>query len=230
VNMQLLRRGITARPAKDLKVRSSLVRRLVQAQDDPAKHRIRAWLCDLDDEQLSSIGLTPEGHSRPAPLNFGTLRKPVATELTMLERNNSVPLSSFVQAERLARVERGSGIKACVRGSMRRFAEWLRVLGVLSIRLARDLAAKRVLRRAIRELHQLDDRMLADIGISRGEIEPAVRNGLPTHVTHTGASHHARPDTSSADLALFRNTPYRQGNDALGFFDNRVQLMQGRDT
>jgi uncharacterized protein YjiS (DUF1127 family) len=169
-----------------------LVRRLIQAQDDPGKQRIRAWLRELDDEQLSSIGLTPEGHSRPAPLNFGTLRKPVATELTMLERNHSVPLSSFVQAERLARVERGSVIKACVRGTMRRFAEWLRVLGVLSIRLARDLAAKRVLRRAIRELHQLDDRMLADIGISRGEIEPAVRNGLPTRVTHTGASHHAR--------------------------------------
>ena len=148
----------------------------------------------------------------------------------MLERNNSVPLSSFVQAERLARVERGFVIKACVRGTMRRFAEWLRVLGVLSIRLARDLAAKRVLRRAIRELHQLDDRMLADIGISRGEIESAVRNGLPTRVIQTGASHHARRDTSSADLALFRNTPYRQGNDALGFFDNRVQLMQGRDT
>ena len=52
MNMQFLRRGITARPAKDLKVRSSLVRRLVQAQDDPAKHRIRAWLCDLNDEQL----------------------------------------------------------------------------------------------------------------------------------------------------------------------------------
>jgi uncharacterized protein YjiS (DUF1127 family) len=133
----------------------------------------------------------------------------------MLERNNSVPLSSFVQAERLARVERGSIIKACVRGTMRRFAEWLRVLGVFSIRLARDLTAKRVLRSAIRELQQLDDRMLADIGISRGEIESAVRNGLPTRVIHTGASHHARRDTSSADLALFRNTPYRQGTTLL---------------
>jgi uncharacterized protein YjiS (DUF1127 family) len=133
----------------------------------------------------------------------------------MLERNNSVPLSSFVQAERLARVERGSIIKACVRGTMRRFAEWLRVLGVFSIRLARDLTAKRVLRSAIRELQQLDDRMLADIGISRGEIESAVRNGLPTRVIHTGASHHARRDTSSADLALFRNTPYRQGTTPL---------------
>src|ERR1700738_2575588 len=53
-------RGSSARPTKDLKVRSSLVRRLVQAQDDPAKHRIRAWLCDLNDEQLSSLGCTFE--------------------------------------------------------------------------------------------------------------------------------------------------------------------------
>jgi uncharacterized protein YjiS (DUF1127 family) len=133
----------------------------------------------------------------------------------MLERNNFVPLSSFVRAERLARVERGFVIKACVRGTMRRFAEWLRVLGVLSIRLARDLAAKRVLRSAIHELHQLDDRMLADIGITRGEIESAVHNGLPTRVTNTVASHHARRDTSSADLALFRNPPYRQGTTPL---------------
>jgi hypothetical protein len=48
-------------PAKDVKARSSLVRRLVQAQDDPVKHRTRAWLCDLSDEQLSScLGCTSE--------------------------------------------------------------------------------------------------------------------------------------------------------------------------
>jgi hypothetical protein len=60
VNMHFFWRGITARPTKDLKIRSSLVRRLVQARDDPAKHRIRAWLCDLNDGQLSSFGLTSE--------------------------------------------------------------------------------------------------------------------------------------------------------------------------
>ena len=43
-----------------LKARSSLVRRLVQAHDDPGKQRIRAWLRALDDEQLSNLGLTPE--------------------------------------------------------------------------------------------------------------------------------------------------------------------------
>lgn len=58
--MRFLRRGMTARPAGHLKARSSLVRRHVQAQNNPGKQRIRAWLRALDDEQLSSLGLTPE--------------------------------------------------------------------------------------------------------------------------------------------------------------------------
>jgi uncharacterized protein YjiS (DUF1127 family) len=33
------------------------------------------------------------------------------------------------------------------------------------------------MRRALREVRELDDRMLADIGISRGELERAVRGG-----------------------------------------------------
>jgi hypothetical protein len=37
---------------------SSLVRRLVRAKDDPAKQRIRAWLCDIDDERLRRFGLS----------------------------------------------------------------------------------------------------------------------------------------------------------------------------
>jgi len=60
MNMHILRRGMIARPAKHREVASSLVRRLVEAQDDPAKHRIRGWLRDLDDAQLSSLGLASE--------------------------------------------------------------------------------------------------------------------------------------------------------------------------
>jgi uncharacterized protein YjiS (DUF1127 family) len=60
MNFQFLWRGMTARPARHLKAQSSLVRRLVQARDDPGKQRIRAWLSALDDEQLSNLGLTPE--------------------------------------------------------------------------------------------------------------------------------------------------------------------------
>jgi hypothetical protein len=46
---------------RPVKVRSALVRRLVQAHDDRCKQRIRARLCDLNDEQLSSaLGLTSD--------------------------------------------------------------------------------------------------------------------------------------------------------------------------
>ena len=40
--------------------KSCLVRRLVQASDDPAKQRIRRSLVDIDDERLLSFGLTPD--------------------------------------------------------------------------------------------------------------------------------------------------------------------------
>jgi hypothetical protein len=58
MTVQLAQQGIA--PSSALRARSSLVRRLVQARDDPAKQRIRAWLSALDDEQLSGLGLTPE--------------------------------------------------------------------------------------------------------------------------------------------------------------------------
>ena len=45
--------------------RQDLVRRLVLAKADPAKQRIRAWLSDIDDERLFSLGLTPEDVATP---------------------------------------------------------------------------------------------------------------------------------------------------------------------
>jgi hypothetical protein len=60
MTIHFFRHGMAARPARHLQARSGLVRRLVQAQDDPGKQRIRAWLRELDDEQLSSLGLTPQ--------------------------------------------------------------------------------------------------------------------------------------------------------------------------
>jgi hypothetical protein len=61
MTIQFSRQGMAVRPARSLEARSSLVRRLAQAQDDPAKQRIGAWLREIDDEQLSSsLGLTPE--------------------------------------------------------------------------------------------------------------------------------------------------------------------------
>ena len=96
----------------------------------------------------------------------------------MFDGNNSLPLSLFLQAERQARVD-SLVIKACMRGTMSRLAEWLSALGTWGTRLARNLADEWLLRSAIHELHQLDDRTLADIGITRREIEYAVRHGRP---------------------------------------------------
>jgi hypothetical protein len=59
VSIQFSRQGMAALPANFPAAESSFVRRLVEAKDDPAKKRIRAWLMDLDDQQLSSLGLTP---------------------------------------------------------------------------------------------------------------------------------------------------------------------------
>ena len=52
--------SIAKRPARCRKGRSSLVRRLVQARNDPAKQRIRRWLSDINDDRLLSFGLTEE--------------------------------------------------------------------------------------------------------------------------------------------------------------------------
>ena len=87
----------------------------------------------------------------------------------MFDRNNSVPLSSFLQAERQARLD-SLVIKACMRGTMSRLAEWLTALGTWG-------TDEWLMRCVIRELHQLDE--LADIGITRCEIEYAVRHGRP---------------------------------------------------
>src|SRR5262249_58204964 len=101
---------------------------------------------------------------------------------TMSETHNCAPLFSFVECEQHARIKRNLVIDACVRGTMRAFTQWLRGLARRSARLARDLAAKRRLRSAVRQLHRLDDRMLADIGVTRGEIESAVRGSLPARL------------------------------------------------
>ena len=59
-NMNSFPVRLAALPAVLSKANSGLVRRLVAAESDPAKQRIRAWLTNLDDQQLSGIGQTRE--------------------------------------------------------------------------------------------------------------------------------------------------------------------------
>ena len=175
--IQFSRRGMAAQLARLLKARSSLVRSLVRAHDDPGKQRMRAWLRELDDEQLTSLDLTPTSSFCTTELS-ALLRKLAPSGAGMFDGNNSLPLSLFLQAERQARVD-SLVIKACMRGTMSRLAEWLSALGTWGTRLAYNLADEWLLRCVIRELHQLDDRTLADIGITRCGIDYAVRHGRP---------------------------------------------------
>jgi len=54
------KRGITAARVGFPKAKSSLIRRLVTAENDRGKQRVRAWLTELDDERLSGLGLTSD--------------------------------------------------------------------------------------------------------------------------------------------------------------------------
>lgn len=94
---------------------------------------------------------------------------------------SSPPISSF-EPQRQASIERDRVIAAGTRAAMRATAKWLRMLVLRGRQMARDLAAERRQRSAIRELERLDDRALKDIGVRRCEIEFAVRNGLPARM------------------------------------------------
>ena len=65
---------------------------------------------------------------------------------------------------------------------MRATTKWLRKLVLRGRKMARDWAAERRRRSAIRELERLDDRALKDIGVRRCEIEFVLRNGLPARM------------------------------------------------
>src|SRR6476659_6432191 len=80
----------------------------------------------------------------------------------MSEKGHSVPPLSF-EIERQARIKRILAIQACVRGTVRVFAEWL---GSLVLRSTHRLAFKGLIYSDICELQQFDDRMLADIGVT----------------------------------------------------------------
>jgi uncharacterized protein YjiS (DUF1127 family) len=86
----------------------------------------------------------------------------------------TLPLSSF-ELERQAAIARNLYIQDCVRAAANR----LGLLVLRSVRFARRVAAEQRRRNAIRQLQRLDDRMLRDMGIHRGDIEFAVRNGVP---------------------------------------------------
>jgi uncharacterized protein YjiS (DUF1127 family) len=60
MTIQFSRQGMAAVPTTAPVAQSSFVRRLLQARDDAAKRRVRAWLLEIDDDRLLGFGLSRE--------------------------------------------------------------------------------------------------------------------------------------------------------------------------
>ena len=60
MTVQFSRQGMVAIPVANSVAASSLVRRLLQSHDNPAKWRMLAWLMGIDDQRLLRYGLTLE--------------------------------------------------------------------------------------------------------------------------------------------------------------------------
>jgi hypothetical protein len=60
MSVQFSRQGMAAMPLAIPVPKSSFVRGLLEAGDDPAKARVLTWLLDIDEERLLRFGLGPE--------------------------------------------------------------------------------------------------------------------------------------------------------------------------
>ena len=94
-----------------------------------------------------------------------------------MRQTNPIELVSSNQLMRWARQERtalmASYLQRAAIGVATSLGDCVRYFG----KLARGTAHELYLRKATRTLQQFDDRILADIGLRRAEIEHAVRNG-----------------------------------------------------
>ena len=95
----------------------------------------------------------------------------------MSEQTNPIEPMSSEQLMRWARQERNALMADYVRSAALHLTSSLGSYLRYFARLARRLSYELYLRNVTRTLQQFDDHVLADIGLRRGEIEYAVRNG-----------------------------------------------------
>ena len=95
----------------------------------------------------------------------------------MSEQTNPIEPMSSDQLMRWARQERSALMADYARSAALHLTSSLGSYLRYFARLARRLSYELYLRNVTRTLQQFDDHVLADIGLHRGEIEYAVRNG-----------------------------------------------------
>ena len=95
----------------------------------------------------------------------------------MSEQTNPIEPMSSDQLMRWARQERNALMADYVRSAAFHLSSSLGSYLRYFAKLARRLSYEFYLRNVTRTLRQFDDHILADIGLRRGEIECAVRNG-----------------------------------------------------
>jgi uncharacterized protein YjiS (DUF1127 family) len=145
----------------------------------------RAWLSAIDSSST----------------RFTAMRSALAAivmRLAMLKRDNRIQQFSYIGIERQIRIESSLAVSTFVRDALGAIARWLRIFVLRSVRLVRDLAAERSRRKAVVELQRFDDRSLADMGVTRGEIEFAVRNGRPRHLGQAAEVRSKQPSPAKA--------------------------------
>jgi len=99
----------------------------------------------------------------------------------MLTTETSLRRQPFFEAQLRARHLRSLLAHALARQLAQTVSRWLRALASKGRQQMLRLANEWYQRRAIQALNKLDDRMLADMGLSRGDIENVVRCGPPWH-------------------------------------------------
>ena len=109
----------------------------------------------------------------------------------MFKNENTALQPSSFELHQWARHQRRLIIHDFIRSLRREFAAWLGEVALQGVELARGLAVEAHRRTAIRALHELDDRTLADIGVPRGGIETAVRGGWRTQACRQSQWPHA---------------------------------------
>lgn len=116
----------------------------------------------------------------------------------MSKCDNRIQQFPHIGIEQQIRIESSLAVSAFVRDALGAIARWLRIFALRSVRLVRDLAAERSRRKAALELQRFDDRSLADMGVTRGEIEFAVRNGRPRHLGQAAEVRPKQPSSAKA--------------------------------